>query len=813
MFHTFQAASTSNSNASASKNNPKTRRQSSTTHACEECRRRKIRCDGKQPCSHCEWYKHPKLCKYSKKQPRVVPSQKLLDELSSSLKQSQRVLEQLFPNADLTQLGELPRDELVNMILSASTNSVSSSSTSPRTNSDSYTPGRHKSDDSTSKLEELEQEPSPDANWDESKIGPNGIPPIPDDVNALSMSVSRQSSYLGVSSIAAALRVISKINKALEHVITASPIQTAQPTRSNSPRRAGHDDATPTVIATPSLSEPTLINAYFTDIHPLIPMIDEVRFRCTYQANTRTDDSWHALLNMVLAMGTIAASTAEDNSHLHYYNRAQERINLDMFGNGHIEALQALGLMGGFYLHYESRPNMANAIMGAAMRMACALGLHREYAEGPPDSRPENIKRALLIPREVRRRTWWSLFCLDTWATTTTGRPSLGRISPAVTVLPPTFLVGPPDMSKPEEIKDEDAFVIILCHEISFCKIATRIQDRLSEQPLLPYEETARFDAELRHWHDSLPPLLQTSRKCPPSTETPRAIMNWRYHNLRMVLHRPLLLNNALRSSLDSNDAKSEEEAQCVSTCRSIAQQTIEDIRLQWRAAQMSGWNAVWLLFQACMAPLVTIFAEFNRGNLDQVRDAQTQIEAAIMLLAKMSAYSITARKTKTFMVKIYEHSRSMIAHANNMAAAHAAATQEQAEALGRMGMQDPQHGFHLPPGAVGIAVSGPEMHPMYGDPSGSHMMPHGIPHGMSHPNLGMPLHLQGHEGLPPQAGFMNEGELNAFWNQIMWGEGEMPDFMMDTALDVPTYDMNTATGGPPSGAGPGGPGYGGYGG
>ena len=517
MFHTFQASAPASANSAAPRNSPKSRRQSSTAHACEECRRRKIRCDGefdlsacvsailtgqgKKPCSHCEWYKHPELCRYSKKQPRVVPSQRLLDGLSTALKQSQKALEQLFPNTNLTQLGDLPRGELVELINSTNANTPSSSA-SPRPSSGPRTPGRIKPEDSSSNLDMLEQEPSPDANWNEAKTGPSGVSPVSAHVNALNMSASSQSSYLGVSSIAAALRVISKINKALEHVIIGDAARHDDDDDSSDVGSSKHlaSDDEATAIATPVLSEAVLVDAYFNHVHPFIPMVDETRFRSHFQNNNRTDEPWLALLNMVLAMGTIAAFTAEDNSHLLYYQRAKQCVDIDMLGNGQIETVQALGLMGGLYLHYISRPNMANAIMGAALRMACALGLHREYAGGPMESRPDFIGRALLIPREVRRRTWWSLFCLDTWATTTTGRPSLGRISSAVTVFPPSFLGNPPDCSKPGTIdNDDDTLVIILCHETSFCKIATRIQDRLAEKPLLSFEETARFDAELQN--------------------------------------------------------------------------------------------------------------------------------------------------------------------------------------------------------------------------------------------------------------------------------------------------------------------------
>ena len=689
----------------------------------------------------------------------------------------------------MNQLGDLPRGELLELINSASAQSPSSGDSISSHAPSEGGLSRGKTEDATANLEALEQEPLPYANWDESKVGPGGIPPVPDDVNALSMNVSRQSSYLGVSSIAAALRVISKINKALEHVIIGSPPRTAQATRSNSPRRQSAIDE-PVAIAEPILSESQMVDAYFYHLHPLIPMIDEARFRVRFSVGERKNPSWVALLNMVFALGIIAGSTAEDNSHLIYYQRAKDCISLEVFGNGHIEALQALGLMGGLYLHYESRPNMANAIMGAALRMACALGLHREYADGSAKARPDYFKKALLIPREVRRRTWWSLFCMDTWATTTQGRPSLGRIGPAVTVQPPSYLGAPPNHTKPESISDDDAFVIILSQEVAFCKIATRIQDRLAEIPLLPPEETRRFDNELKNWRSSLPPLLRASEPCPERIVTPRAVMSWRYHNLRLVLHRPLLLNNALRSSLEQDELPSEDEMRSVFTCRQIAVDTIDDIYKQWRPTQISGWNSCWLLYQASMAPLVTIFAEYNRKNMEEVHKSQMQIEQVIGLLAQMAQWSITARKTRNFMIKIYDLSRTMINEATYQFTAQAAAAQEQAAGISNLRMDE-----HVPAvPSTRLAKPSGRAQPLYSNIA--IMTPSSAMSHMRSTLSGMPLPGR-IEGNPPPSmmrgphtTFMNQDELNTFWNQVIWGEGEMPDFMMDTSYDGADYDF-----------------------
>lgn len=51
--------------------------------------------------------------------------------------------------------------------------------------------------------------------------------------------------------------------------------------------------------------------------------------------------------------------------------------------------------------------------MGATLRQATVLGLHREYAD---KSNVDGSTAAEATSADVRRRTWWSLFVLDTWA-------------------------------------------------------------------------------------------------------------------------------------------------------------------------------------------------------------------------------------------------------------------------------------------------------------------------------------------------------------------------------------------------------------
>ena len=81
-------------------------------------------------------------------------------------------------------------------------------------------------------------------------------------------------------------------------------------------------------------NEIPLINAYFTYFHPSYPLIDEGLFRKTYLSRNRADSRWGLLLNVVLALGSIAASTSHETSHTMYYERAKQFLGPETFVSG-----------------------------------------------------------------------------------------------------------------------------------------------------------------------------------------------------------------------------------------------------------------------------------------------------------------------------------------------------------------------------------------------------------------------------------------------------------------------------------------------
>lgn len=229
------------------------------------------------------------------------------------------------------------------------------------------------------------------------------------------------------------------------------------------------------------------------------------------------------------------------------------------------------------------------------------------------------------------------------------GRPSFGRLGPAVSLRAPELSMNSARDSS------QNAGILPLVENIKFCKIATAIQDSLAIAPLLPTEDRHSLDGQLVNWYSSLPWLLRTTDPCAEPLYIARCIMKWRYQNLRMLLHRPVLLN--LASSNASHAA--EHDVAAVEACRDLARQTVEDVAREWTRNQISGWNAVWFLYQAAMIPLVSIFWQWDSPR---VPDWQKQIETILELLDAMEDWSLAAKRSREVVWRMYEASRT-IAH------------------------------------------------------------------------------------------------------------------------------------------------------
>ena len=564
--------------------------------------------------------------------------------MSETLHEYRGVLQKLFPRVHPDQLKDLTRDSLVELVAKASPYTVVSPP-SP------VTPGLderplHVSPDAAN-LEQLQ--PMPEEVTDGADSRTTGLKGLTDDVNALSLSIKKSASYLGISSVTAALRVILWLDPEAQSYFTKTPETSTTVSREpSSPREdLATNINTPKPNERPSpWDEIPLINAYFNYIHPLAPLIDEQEFRDTYMTQSRSDPRWLLLLNTVLAIGSMAnASNCDEHTDRIYWQRAKQHLAIDTLGSAHVETVQALALLSGLYLHYIQQPNLANSIMGATFRLATALGLHRDYSEGADPAKQDNTQGSI----ELGRRVWWSIFILDAWAGYALGRPSMGRLNPAVSARAPQ-----------ESIKLNPQTLVLIQENIRFCAISTRLEDALAYSPIIAETERRTLDTSFIDWFSSSSVQNNTPRAQPGEPHgisVLKNVMRWRYLLCRVIIHRPILLWAAMRKM--SFNQLPKDKQYTIEVCRETTHELINDIATTWRVSRpcsMSGWNATWLLYQALMVPLLHLYAD--RSDPVWNHKNQSLIEVGLATFVDLRSWSQTAERSSEVVSRIYQASK-----------------------------------------------------------------------------------------------------------------------------------------------------------
>lgn len=704
MLHTWQVSSSSTEQSQTSgtqHNNPALhqhrRRPSKTSRikACETCRRRKIRCDGQQPCEACVYYSRSGTCRYggsvattagrgvtaSLLSQRSLPHEE--SATSGKLQDYKELFRRLFPrhNDNPNHLLALSRDELVELIeaedhIPPSQNErysshVSAASATDVTADASYSAVGILSDTATQSnhLEQLQPVPDgiPSATQSTS---PSDIRGLTDEVNALSLSVQTSTSFLGISSVAAALRVIFWLNSDVQQLCTKaleggqseghSHVQNGgnhidPNTETQSRQEDSSMSASDSRLTFSLWEEVPLLRAYFTYVHPFAPMLEEANFRKTYMEGKRSDPRWLLLLNTVLALGSVAdASSDHPHDHRHYWQKASQYLTIQCLNSTHIETIQALSLIGGLYLHYINEPRLANSIMGAASRLATSLGLHREL--GVQESARTSQYNAWI---DVRRRTWWTLFTLDAWAGYGLSRPGMRRLNEAISTQLPTHLPGDPS----------NHLLALFKQSVDFCYISTELEDSLARCPFLSRDRREILDGKVSAWFRTT-----TSAQSTPTPSASSAInlnaseshgflvlrnvMRWRYMNCRIIIHRPILLHVAV-SALDATQMGFSEK-RSVEICCTTAIDLIHDIsttwQCQWKPSQMAGWNATWLLYQALMVPLILLFTKAADFTMQEA--CRGAVETGLVTLESLLRWSNTAERSLEVVKQIYSVSQ-----------------------------------------------------------------------------------------------------------------------------------------------------------
>lgn len=166
----------------------------------------------------------------------------------------------------------------------------------------------------------------------------------------------------------------------------------------------------------------SLVANYWTWVYTLYPFLHRPTFTQRYEKlweqryraqRTRNDVLFHCMMNAVFALGSHFQSEIDPADRItqseSFFLRCQQLLTLDLLDHGNIQLVQTLLLMGQ-YLQSTDKPNLCWNLVGLAIRIAQAIGLHLDLNNEPSSALDHRFEE---VQVETKRRAWGGCILLD----------------------------------------------------------------------------------------------------------------------------------------------------------------------------------------------------------------------------------------------------------------------------------------------------------------------------------------------------------------------------------------------------------------
>ncbi|KAK2595979.1 hypothetical protein N8I77_013491 [Diaporthe amygdali] len=350
-----------------------------------------------------------------------------------------------------------------------------------------------------------------------------------------------------------------------------------------------------------------MIDAYFSRYHLSYPIIHEATFRAQY---AEVIPQPHGKCWQILAY-TIAAIGVYTSS-----DTASNSLDLDLFAHArsmlsfdHLE-LGNLTLVQALTLisNYQQKRDKPNSGYNY-------LGLAVRMATGLGLHKEFAGWKISPLQMEIRRRVWWSLCVFDVGATITFSRPTVWPYEGVEVAFP--LNVTDRDLtanskSYPKERETITPYTSVGL-QAKFHVATNRIYSRVISKPFATAEELRNLENDLlAPWLAKLPEWFREDSVVEPRYALAHAVMQWRYRNFRIIMYRPFVIRMALATSRNGrmiNNAPAA-EIHAYNQCLADADITIKSISKYWATNEhnrLAAWYALYFLFQAALIPCICL--------------------------------------------------------------------------------------------------------------------------------------------------------------------------------------------------------------
>ncbi|CAE6420675.1 putative transcriptional regulatory protein C1F7,11c [Rhizoctonia solani AG-1 IB] len=612
-------------NGQVSKKKARTR----VSYSCSECHRRKQKCDRQVPCSHCIARRVPELCK------NYTPG-KGEGDLNLRIARLEQIIEMALPHisasVSISSSGEIVSPQQPSFSRSAS----------PSNDTDEGITSGAALDLAGGTLQS--------GKWyGASALGSVNVAPIFEQLHHNGISTGRPTSLDDIQQPTAAEKL-----KSLVQECGVPPHKLAELTQ----------DLPPKSVAD------TLVDFYFTHINYTRYPLYEPAFRVSYDSiwtnGMRVSPSDARFLPLLFVVMATAARLAPEHiagdlrtrrvTSLRYYWSSRRTLTLAAaIQNESLELLLAR-LLSARFLIFDRRITECWSQLGAAVRTAHALGLHRDGAKLGLDP----------FQTEYRRRIWSYLYHADRTHALLLGRPhsiqdDYTDTLPPMNIEDSELLIATSSPLRPHPLSQPTHMTfVILRHQLA--KIIGHIVHHFQfVRSHLRYQEVLNLDNELQQFVASLPPHYSLD----PDTSLDavldflpvhRFLIVTEVYFVRISLHRPYLLrkldsdrfNFSRKACFDSARRDFEVRQAFKATAHKTILDSLGGAYREFQAAMISG-IALLIEPQSEESPLrrrvLDTFIDQYGSNSPEV-DSTTRRELAIIELLRKRSLEISGDPT-----------------------------------------------------------------------------------------------------------------------------------------------------------------------
>ncbi|KAI0117559.1 hypothetical protein F4776DRAFT_656176 [Hypoxylon sp. NC0597] len=623
------------------------------TRACDECRRKKIKCDGKQPCTHCQVYSYD--CTYDKpSNRRRNPAPQYIEALENKLSRAETLLRKFMPDVDLNDPSLDPAVQQEFRIREQARIRAAAAKGKPSGSSSSVDAQLHSMIETVGQLD-LDEKGDYDFHGNSS--GSVFFKRMKEHFRSL-LGRDYQIPFLPRPPRPAGVAALD----------SPRPSSGSRLPQSHAPNKY---ELPPKERALALCSE-SLNNATcllrIVHIPSFYKMLDDL-YEKPIDTRRQEDKRSLALAYSVMALGCMYNIPEDDNSEtppykksvdeaVKYYGAARVLLQ-DITECRDLTSLQALLFM---ILFIQSISNLSTCygFVGIALRSALRMGLHRHLP---------HIKLNP-IESETRRRVFYICRQMDTYVSALLGFPLLLNDEDIDQPLPTPvddeyitkdeILIPPPGTpSFFEAFNAHVRLMDILGKVVKHIYPLKGMEQSETEgvgQPyasyMISYGKIKEMEKELQRWNEDLPLAWRPDSEGPVEVVRVRNLLRFTFAHVQMVLYRPFLhyVSPRISAGKDVNERAYACGAAGVSVARNIVH-----IGTEMRK-QVSLVGPYWFtLFTEFFAVITLVFFVLENqdkpGSMEILADAVAGKE----MITELSRKSMVADRISSSLVMLFD--------------------------------------------------------------------------------------------------------------------------------------------------------------